>query len=203
MSLGPLIILSGPAGSGKSTVINRLIAESDLPLRRAVSVTTRSPREGEKQDIDYHFRTEEQFRQHLDAKEFLEWAQVHGKDYYGTLRSEVDPYRARGMGVILVIDVQGAAQVRKLYPEAVSVFLVASTWEIYEQRLRNRGTEDEASLARRLATAQQELTRVREQKEYQHEVINDDLGETVRQLRELIAPHFPGTKDEGAPCTTS
>jgi guanylate kinase len=200
MAMGPLIILSGPTGSGKSTVVERLIAESELPLRRAISATTRQPRPTEEQDRDYHFLTMEEFQRRREAGDFLESAQVHGKDYYGTLRSEVDCYRAQGMGVILVIDVQGAARIRELYPDALSVFLTTSTTEILEQRLRNRGTEDEATQARRLATAKVELSR---QHEYRETVINDDLEEAVRQLRELIAPYFCETQHGGQQCTTS
>lgn len=187
MAMGPLIILSGPSGSGKSTVIRRLIAESGLPLRQAISATTRQPRPGEQRDVDYHFRTEEEFCQHRKADELLEWAQYDGNSY-GTLRSEVDDYRRQGIGVILVIDVQGAAQVRAQYPDALTVFLTTSTPEILEQRLRERGTEDEARLARRLQTAGLELAR---SAEYQHQVINDNLEEAVSRLRELIAPRFP------------
>src|SRR6516162_1217798 len=107
MALGPLIILSGPSGSGKSTVIRRLLAEAGLPLRLSVSATTRPPRPGEREGVDYYFWTRERFVQQAAAGAFLEWAEVHGSNLYGTLRSEVDAHRAKGQGVILDIDVQG------------------------------------------------------------------------------------------------
>jgi guanylate kinase len=185
---GPLIILSGPSGSGKSTVIRRLLAEGGLPLRLSVSATTRRPRRGEQDGVEYYFWTRERFQEQVEAGAFLEYAQVHARgQFYGTLRCEVDGYRARGVGVILDIDVQGAAQVRRQYPEAVSVFLRTSSWEVYEQRLRRRGTEDEAAIARRLATARGELERI---SEYDHVVINDDLETAVAQLRDLIVWAF-------------
>src|SRR5437773_11766136 len=104
MPRGPLITLSGPSGSGKTTVIQRLLADPPGPLRLSVSATTRPPRPGERDGVDYHFWTREQFERKLAAGEFLEHAVVHGHDYYGTLRAEVEPYLQRGQGVILDID---------------------------------------------------------------------------------------------------
>ena len=112
----PLIVVSGPSGVGKTTVVDRLLAGSSLPLRRAVTATTRAPREGEVPDRDYHFWGEGEFRTAIDDGRMLEWAVVFNRDFYGTPRSEVDPYRVEGVGVVLVIDVQGAGQVRLLYP---------------------------------------------------------------------------------------
>src|SRR5262249_50245430 len=122
MMQGPLIILSGPTASGKSTVVARLLARGGLPLRQSVSVTTRPARSYERDGMHYHFWTRERLEEEKNKGGFLEWAEVHG-NYYGTPRSEVEPYRERGTGVILVIDVQGAAQVRERCPDAVSVFL--------------------------------------------------------------------------------
>jgi guanylate kinase len=187
MKPGPLIILSGPTASGKTTLVQRVLAEESHPLRRSVSATTRSPRMGEEDGRDYHFWTPERFEQGIAAGAFLEWARVHGMDYYGTLRNEVDDYTARGIGVILVIDVQGAATVRTRRPDAVSIFLLASSMTVYEKRLRGRGTEDEATIARRLATAQRELERV---DEYQYRIVNDDLEHAVAELRRIVAQYF-------------
>jgi len=184
--MGPLIILSGPSGSGKSTVIARVLREAGLPLRVSVSATTRPARPGERDGVHYHFWAREKFLQQVQAGAFLEWAEVHG-NYYGTLRDEVGPYRAQGIGVILDIDVQGAAQVRRLCPDSVSVFLRPPSLEVLEQRLRARGTEDEAALARRLANARREMARIGE---YTYVVVNEDLGEAVAQLRELLARQF-------------
>jgi guanylate kinase len=192
---GPLIILSGPSGSGKSTVIGRVLKESGRPLRLSVSATTRPPRPGEEDGVHYHFWTREHFREGVEAGAFVEWAEVHG-NCYGTPRREVDDYRARGFGVILDIDVQGAAQVRRRYPEAVSLFLRTSRWEEYERRLRRRHTEDNAAIARRLATARRELERVGE---FDHVVVNDDLDTAVARVCDLIARAF----ERGQSCSTN
>jgi len=185
MAQGPLIILSGPSGAGKSTVISRLLHGSGLALRQSVSVTTRPPRDGEQDGVAYHFWTRERFLEQVAAGGFLEWAEVHGQ-HYGTPRSEVDDYRSRGIGVILVIDVQGAAQVRPLYPDAIDVFLEPPSPAELERRLRGRGTEDEATIQRRLANARRELARAGE---YKHRLVCDDLEATVARLREIIAKH--------------
>lgn len=184
MKPGPLIIVSGPSGSGKSTVIQRVIVEETaMPLRLAVSATTRAARPGEVDGRAYHFWTKERFEQGLAAGEFLEHAIVHGSHYYGTPRSEVDPHRQQGTGVILDIDVQGAAQVRAMYPEHLSIFVRLADEATYEQRLRARGTESEETITRRMETAKAELARMGE---YQHAIYNDELDVAVRQFRELL-----------------
>jgi len=187
------VILSGPSGSGKSTVTKRLLAMPDLPLRLSVSATTRKPRPGESDGVHYWFWTRERFEEELKQKAFLEWAVVHG-DYYGTLQREVDRHWRDGAGVILEIDVQGAAQVRKLYPDALSIFLCPSTPEELERRLRQRGTETEEKIRTRLANAQKELGRVGE---YTHWIRNDDLEATLQRLRGLLTPLFARHTDAG------
>lgn len=182
MTKGPLIILSGPSGSGKSTVLQRLLAPGDLPLHLSVSATTRRPRPGEVDGVHYHFWPRERFEAELRVGAFLEHAEVHG-NYYGTLRREVEPVRERGQGVLLDIDVQGAAQVRQLCPDVFTVFLATPSPEVYEHRLRGRGTEGEESIRRRLETARRELERMGE---YDAVVVNDDLGAAVARLRDLV-----------------
>src|SRR5262249_30479182 len=125
-SQAPLFIVSGPSGSGKSTVIGRLLAAGDLSLRLSVSATTRAPRRGEVDGVHYHFWTRDHFEQKTRQEAFLEWAEVHG-NYYGTLRREVEPYRQKGIAVLLDIDVQGTRHVRRQYPEVVTIFLRTSS----------------------------------------------------------------------------
>ncbi len=131
MTPGPLIILSGPSGVGKSTVIRRLLTEGGPPMRLSVSATTRTRREGERDGVDYTFWSPERFQQEIDAGGFLEWAEVHGRRY-GTLRSEVERWLAQGCGILLDIDVHGAEQVRRKCPHALSIFLKLPSWEMYE-----------------------------------------------------------------------
>src|SRR5262245_27937556 len=184
MNKGPLLILSGPSGSGKSTVIARLRADTALQVRRAVSGNTRPPRKSERDGEHYHFWTRERFEQERAADGFLEWAEVFGRGYYyGTLKAEVEPYRERGQGVLLEIDVNGWEQVRRRCPEAVSIFLRTSSLETYEQRVRDGGTESEESIKRRMEGARAALARA---PEYDYQVINDDLDAAVAQLRSII-----------------
>ena len=195
MTLAPLIIVSGPSGSGKSTLIRATVAQATIPLRLAISATTRPPRPGEIDGIDYHFWTPERFQQRLAEGAFLEHAQIHGKHDYGTPRGEVDGYREKGIGVILDIDVQGAAQVRPLFPDHLSIFVRLSNRETYAQRLRQRGTDSEETIARRMETATRELERTNE---YQYVIFNDDLQSAVLQFLELIERHrnhTPGDDD--------
>lgn len=186
MSKGPLIILSGPAGVGKTTVIKRLLTHQELPLRLSVSATTRKPRQGEQDGVAYHFWTRDRFEEEIKAGGFLEYAEVHG-NYYGTLRPEVEPYRDQGMGVILDIDVQGFKQVRQHYLDLVSIFLTGPSPRSYEERLRERGSEDEAAIQRRLATARDELKCAGE---YDFQVVNDDLERTVDLMRGIVKSAF-------------
>jgi guanylate kinase len=186
MPRGPLIILSGPSGSGKSSAVQRLLTECPLKLWVSVSATTRQPREGELEGVHYHFWTRERFEQELARGGFLEWAEVHG-NLYGTPRSEVEAHRDRGEAAVLVIDVQGAAQVRACCPGAVSIFMKTSSLDVLERRLRGRKTETEAAIQNRLGNARKELER---EKEYDYRVLNDDLDSAVAELCGLIEAEF-------------
>jgi guanylate kinase len=183
-----LIVVSGPSGVGKTTVVERLLAAGGLRLRRAVTATTRPPRPGEQDGVSYHFWTEEEFRRAIDDGRMIEYAVVFNRDFYGTPRSEVDPYRAQGVGVVLVIDVQGAATVRKLYPgDHLSVFITTPTFDELEARLRLRKTETEDRLRRRLDEARRELGR---QSDFDRVVVNQELGQAVRELEQLVRAEF-------------
>jgi guanylate kinase len=191
--MAPLFILSGPSGSGKSTVVCRLVAERIPPLRQSVSATTRQPRPTERDGVHYHFWTQQRFETAVKAGEFLEWADVFG-NWYGTPRSEVEPYRQQGIGIILAIDVQGAGQLKQRCADAVTIFLRTSSMEVYEQRLRARGTETEETIQRRLLGARRELERVGE---YDYVVINDVLDTALAELRQIVWRHFQGRDHAG------
>jgi guanylate kinase len=188
MARGPLIIVSGPSGSGKSTLIKGVMVRWPGRLELAVSATTRQPRQGEEEGRDYHFWTPERFRQAIDAGEFLEYACVHGNNYYGTPRSEVEPRLERGVGVFLDVDVQGADKVRPLYPDHLSVFVKLPALWVYCQRLEERGDSPE-NIVRRLGTAINELAQIGK---YQAVIVNEDREVATADLERLVRERFPG-----------
>ncbi len=183
---GRLIVLSGPSGSGKSTLVQRLLARPGLRLQVSISATTRPPRPGEQTGRDYFFLSSQEFE---DIRgQLLESAQVHGHSY-GTPAPPVRQALERGTCVILVIDVQGAFQVREKVPNALLVFVDVPSLEVLEQRLRARGTDDEATIQGRLAGARRELEL---SKFYDVHVVNDDLERSVDELAAILVQNHCG-----------
>jgi guanylate kinase len=181
---GRLVIISGPAGAGKSTIVRRLLNECPMPLRLSVSATTRQRRPQEADGIDYHFLSREAFAQRRAAGDFLECKEVFGRgDWYGTLKSEVEAGFAVGNWMILEIDVDGAATVLEAHPEAITIFLHTGSMEELERRLRGRGTETEASIQRRLEVARHELAR---KDMYRHEVVNHTIDQAVKDICQIL-----------------
>ncbi|MDV6031987.1 guanylate kinase [Stieleria sp.] len=183
-----LIIISGPSGAGKSTVTRRLLSECDLPLRLSVSATTRGPRPGEQDGREYHFLSQQRFRELRDQDAFLECKEVFGKGHwYGTLRSEVADGLAAGNWIILEIDVQGAIEVMEhLETDPISLFIHPGGMDELERRLRDRGTETEAAIQSRLETAAGEMRFVHR---YQYEIINGSVDAAVAQVCQILRDH--------------
>jgi guanylate kinase len=176
-----VIVVSAPSGAGKTTVLARVLAET-RELRFSVSHTTRAPRDGENEGVDYHFVSREAFAALRDSGAMLEWAEVHG-NLYGTCRSEVELARRDGCDVLLDIDVQGAAQVRERVPGAVSIFILPPSFEVLERRLRGRGQDDEPTIRRRLAAAGREIE---DFERYDYAIFNDELGACVEDLKSIV-----------------
>jgi guanylate kinase len=184
---GKLIVISGPSGAGKTTLVSRLFERCDRPLVPAVSATTRKPRPGEVNGRDYYFIDSQAFERRRLAGEFLECCEVFGSGHwYGTLRSEVTPSLAAGKWVVLEIDVQGTLAVLEHYPDAITIFVRPRSLEELERRLRDRGTESEAAIQRRLEVARHEW---RFAERYRHQVINDDVERSVQELCDILTTY--------------
>jgi len=177
-----VLVITGPSGVGKGTLIRGLM-ERLGQLELSVSATTRAPRPGERDGVDYHFLTREQFDRAVAGGQFVEHADYAGRSY-GTLRSELEDRLRAGVPVVLEIEVQGARQVRAAMPEAVQVFIAPPSVQALRARLTGRGTDDETEVERRLRVAEQELTA---QPEFAHVVVNDRLEEALDQLTEIVA----------------
>lgn len=176
-----LFVVSGAAGTGKDSVVKAL-RTAHPEIEKTVSATTRAPRPGEQEGVDYYYRSVEQFRQLIDTDQVVEHNFYNG-NYYGTLREEVDKRLEAGKLVVLVIDVHGAANIRRMFPGATTIFLLPPSVEELERRLRGRGTETEASILERLDTAKKELA---EQDRFTLTLVNDEVDACAEKLYGII-----------------
>lgn len=177
-----LLIISGPSGCGKDSVVQLLLARCDW-LGLSVSATTRAPRPGEVDGQDYYFLTPEDFEQLIADDQLIEYTKYVG-NYYGTLKSEVDERIMAGKAVVLVIEVEGAARVKKMYPEATAVFILPPSFDELERRLLSRGTESILKVRERLRRAHEELPFA---KKYDYNIVNDDLEKCADEVERIFS----------------
>lgn len=176
-----LFVVSGPSGTGKDTVVARLL-KTHPEIQHTVSATTRQPREGEKDGINYHFMSVEDFERHLANDQIVEHTQ-YCKNYYGTLRSEIEGRMQAGIPVILVIEVEGAGNIKRLYPGATTIFVLPPDMQELERRLRSRGTESEAVIQQRLRRAETEIAH---SVNYDEHVVNVEVDSCAESLYSII-----------------
>lgn len=178
---GLLIVISGPSGVGKGTVCTKLLV-AETRLKLSVSDTTRKPREGEKNGINYSFITKEQFLANMRNNAYLEWAEVYG-NFYGTPKAAVEENITIGRDTLLEIDTQGAFLVKEKFPDGIFIFIVPPNFEVLEHRLRGRNTDTEETIRKRLHLFKEEIKQI---PMYDYIVVNDDIEDTVKKVKAII-----------------
>ncbi len=184
-----IVVVSSPSGTGRTTIIERVLRE-DRRLRYSTSVTTRPQRPGEKEGKDYFFVSEKEFKQRIERGEFVEWAEVHGF-MYATPRAPLVEIVQQGGVIILDIDIQGAMRIKEMFPDCVTVFIAPPSLESLEERLRNRGTDSEELIRRKLQDALREAAKI---PEYDYLIVNDDLDTAVKQFQAILEAERCRTK---------
>lgn len=187
MKKGKIIIISAPSGTGKSTIINELTKNAELRLQFSVSATNRSPRTGEVDGVNYHFLSDEAFQAAIAADAFVEFEEVYPGRFYGTLKSELARIMESGNNVILDIDVKGGLNVKRQYPDALSVFIQPPSVEVLRKRLIGRGTDTIETINQRVSKAEYELSFA---PQYDKSVVNDNLDEAVAQTTSIILEYI-------------
>lgn len=179
-----ILIFSAPSGSGKTTIVNRLLSEGILDAEFSVSATSRAPRKGETHGKEYYFLSPEEFRRRIEAEEFLEWEQVYADTYYGTPRSELARIWENGRVVVLDVDVVGGLNIKRMYPEeSLAIFIMPPSIEELRARLEGRGTETPDKVDMRIAKAEREISF---SKDFDVIIVNDDLEKAVEEARRTV-----------------
>ena len=191
MTKGKLFVISGPSGAGKGTICKEVL-DGERNIKMSVSMTTRAPRDGEIDKVHYHFVDHEKFLTVIEDDGFLEHANVYG-NFYGTPKKQVMEWLEQGIDVILEIDVQGALQVKKTYPEGVFIFILPPSIEELKKRIMGRGSETEETMARRLGAALREISCI---DQYDYRVINEDLDTAIGCVRSIITAEQCTLNDE-------
>lgn len=179
---GTLIVISAPSGAGKGTICRKLL-KRNKNLCMSISMTTRSPREGEENGVDYYFVSKEEFKKRISEGKFLEYAKVHNDNYYGTPKDKVDEWLKEEKDVILEIDIQGALEINDKVKEAIFIFIMPPSMQILKQRLIKRNTETKEQLIERFKTAYKEINEV---SKYNYVVINDDINLAVKKIESIL-----------------
>jgi guanylate kinase len=181
---GKLLIFCAPSGSGKSTIVQHLM-QQNFGLAFSISATSREPRPGELHGREYYFISPEQFREKIENHEFIEWEEVYPDQYYGTLKSEVERIWKQGQHALFDIDVQGGLNLKKAYDsKALAIFVQPPSLEVLEQRLRSRGTDDEASLQKRIGKAELELSFAHR---FDRILVNDSLEKALAEAKSMVS----------------
>ncbi|MBL4663414.1 MAG: guanylate kinase [Flavobacteriaceae bacterium] len=191
MTEGKLIVFSAPSGSGKTTIVRHLLAQEKLNLEFSISATSREPRGGEKDGVDYYFISLEQFKKHMKDDDFLEWEEVYRDNFYGTLKSEVERIWAMGKNVIFDIDVVGGLRIKRKFPKhTLAVFVRPPSVEELKIRLKKRKTESEEKINMRIAKASVEMMTA---PRFDFIIENDALEKALKEAEELVAQHISET----------
>lgn len=180
--IGDLIVISGPSGAGKDTICDEILKNRNNIIK-SISVTTRTKRKNEIDKKDYYFITKEEFKEKIKNNEFLEYAIVHEKDYYGTPKKEVFSLLQKGIDVVLIIDIQGALQIKSQYKDAIFIFILPPSIKELKNRLIARGSETKESLLRRFKSMYKEINEINK---YNYVVVNDRLDEAVKKTNAII-----------------
>lgn len=179
---GLLIVVSGPSGAGKDTIVNEVVKRKNINAWISISMTSRSPRGQEENGKEYFFVTREEFEENISKNNFLEYAEYNG-NYYGTPKHKIEEYLNKGIDVILIIEIQGALQIKELIPEALFIFIMPPSMEELKKRLIARGTDSPDKIISRFKTAYQEINEVTK---YNYVVVNDDLENAVDKVSAIL-----------------
>ena len=179
---GLLIVISGPSGAGKDTVVSEVLKKNDINAWVSISMTSRSPRGSEENGKDYFFVSREEFKENIKKGNFLEYA-TYNDNYYGTPKHKIDEYLNKGIDVILIIEIQGALQIKELIPEALFIFIMPPSMDELIKRLINRGTDQPEKIVSRFKKAYEEINEVTK---YNYVVVNDELDKAVEKVASIM-----------------